>query len=176
VNAGVWTSGEVSARAPGSPGARRSRVSVSCRDDRASRYHPIRCPYGSAAPFAGRSTRVGDARLHRTYCAGPGRHYLIGRECAPPCLDRRHRRIGTQMNKPHPTTKPYWTKKDCEFVAHTIAIVKASSTSTNSLFDLHRSVSVPSAPSRSPGARAEGSCRPEDGSGSLSAIIRVHFT
>ena len=83
MNDRVWTSSEVPATAPGSTGARRSRVSVSCRGDTAPRYHPIRCPHSSPAPFAGRSTWVGDAGRHRTYCAGAGRHYLIGRYYDP---------------------------------------------------------------------------------------------
>jgi len=83
VNDRVWTSSEVPARIPGSTGARRSQVSASSRCDRALRYHPICCPYSSLAPFAGGSTRVGDARRHRTYCAGAGRHYLIGRYYDP---------------------------------------------------------------------------------------------
>ena len=83
MNDRVWTSSEVSATAPGSTGARRSRVSASCRGNTAPRYHPIRCPHSSPAPFAGGSTRVGEAGRHRTYCAGAGRHYLIGRYYDP---------------------------------------------------------------------------------------------
>ena len=83
MNDRVWTSSEVPATAPGSAGARRSPVSVGSRGDRALRYHPIRCPHSSPAPFAGRSTWVGNAGRHRTYCAGAGRHYLIGRYYDP---------------------------------------------------------------------------------------------
>jgi RHS repeat-associated protein len=83
VNDRVRTSSKVPARTPGSTGARRSRVSASCRGNTAPRYHPIRCPYSSPAPFASGSTRVGGARRRRTYCAEAGRHYLIGRYYDP---------------------------------------------------------------------------------------------
>ena len=83
MNDRVWTSSEVPATAPGRTGARHSRVSISCRSNTAPRYHPIRCPHSSPAPFAGRSTWVGNAGRHRTYCAGAGRHYLIGRYYDP---------------------------------------------------------------------------------------------
>lgn len=83
MNDRVWTSSKVPARTPGSTGARRSQVSASCRGNTAPRYHPIRCPHGRPAPFAGGSTRVGEARHHRTYCAGAGPHYLIGRYYDP---------------------------------------------------------------------------------------------
>jgi RHS repeat-associated protein len=84
VNDRVWASSEVPARTPGSTGASRSQVSVSSRSDRTPRVrHPIRCPHSSPAPCTGRSTRVGDARRRRTYCAGAARHYLIGRYYDP---------------------------------------------------------------------------------------------
>lgn len=83
MNDRVRTSSKVPARTPGSTGARRSRVSASCRGNTAPRYHPIRCPYSSPAPFASGSTRVGGARRRRTYCAEAGRHYLISRYYDP---------------------------------------------------------------------------------------------
>ena len=67
MNDRVWTSSKVPARTPGSTGARRSQVSASCRGNTAPRYHPIRCPHGRPAPFAGGSTRRGPSYLIGRY-------------------------------------------------------------------------------------------------------------
>ena len=85
MNDSVWTSSEMTARAPGHHRATRrrsgrSQVTASYRGIAPRFRHQILLPWtAELAPFYEGSTRFGDDRLQRTYGAGAGWHYLIRR-------------------------------------------------------------------------------------------------